>query len=229
MKGQSRMKSHSRSRGGKRLHDDAPIGLALIGPEGRFPQVNPGLCPLRGHTRRQLPRTTPGPVTDPRDLDLMASNSRRLQAGEVDEIHLVLDDLFDGVMTTDEHGRIAFFNRAARRLFGYQTGEILGHEARLIIAEPYQEMFAGYLAGRMRPGRATPATSASREMWGRRKDGSTFPIELRAARQFLGGETRFVGILRDLSEQKARTEALESAPTHAVGDALWSQGNCSWC
>lgn len=277
MKEQTRMKSRSRRRGGKRAFDGAPIGLALISSEGRFLQVNARLCTLLGYTRRQLLRTTLGAVTDPHDLELMMSNSRRLMSGDVDEFRLeqhflradgrpalgrisasvatgvgdrsfacvlemdeavgrgrwralrdvdeidtILDDFFDGVMATDETGRIASFNRAAQRLFGYRTGEVLGHEAKLIIAEPYREEFTGYLASWMGPERETADTSGSREMWGRRKDGSTFPIEFRATRMFLGGEKRFVGILRDISEQKAQTEALEYQTLH---DGLTSLPN----
>lgn len=275
MTGQNlRMKSRSKRRGGKRAYDDAPIGLAMISSEGRFLQVNPRLCTLLGYTRRQLLRTTLGAVTNPHDVELMASNSRRLLAGEVDEIrleqhflradgrpalgrisasvaigfsdrfacvlemdaadergplrapngadeiHSVLDDFFDGVMATDENGRIASFNLAAQRLFGYQTGEVLGHEANLIIAEPYREMFAGYLASWMRPGRETAAAAGSRELWGRRNDGTTFPMEFRATRLSVGGEERFVGILRDISEQKAQTEALEYQTLHDVLTSL---------
>jgi diguanylate cyclase (GGDEF)-like protein/PAS domain S-box-containing protein len=276
LKEQSQSKSSSRRRRSRRAYDNAPIGLALISEEGRFLQVNPRLCALLGYSRRQLLRTTLGAVTEPRDLELMASSSRRLLAGEIDEIRLeqhflradgrpipgrisasiatgasarslacvlelgelggvpgpsytlngldefqpVLDEFFDGVIATDEDGRIVSFNREARRLLGYQPHEVLGHEAKLIIAEPYREMFTDYLAGWMRPGRAATATPASREMWGRRKDGSTFPIEFRASRIFLGGERRFVGIVRDISEQKARTEALEYQTLHDVLTSL---------
>jgi len=271
VKEQARIKSRSRQRGGKRDYDDAPIGLALISPEGRFLQVNPRLCTLLGYTRRQLLRTTLGAVTEPQDLEPMASNSRRLLAGEVDEIRLeqhflradgrptlgrisasvatgvsdrsfacvlemddaggpgpprvlngvgavrsILDDFFDGVMATDESGRIASFNRVAQRLFGYEAGELLGREAKMLFAEPYQEEFADYIAGWMHPGRETAATAGSREMWGRRKDGSTFPIELRATRMMVRGKKHFVGILRDISAQKAQTEALEYQTLHDV-------------
>ena len=141
-------------------------------------------------------------------------------SASIDGVHSVLDDFFDGVVATDEHGRIASFNRGAQRLFGYQAGEVLGREATLIIAEPCREEFAGYLAGWMQPGRSNAAAPGSREMWGRRKDGSTFPIEFRGARMVLGGKTLFVGILRDISEQKAQTEALEYQTLHDVLTSL---------
>jgi len=131
------------------------------------------------------------------------------------EAFAVLDDFFDGVLATDESGRIACFNQAASRLFGYESAEVVGREAGLIIAGPCQEEFADFLAGWARFG-GEAASSRPREMWGRRKDGSTFPIEIRASRMLLGGEQHLVAILRDISEQKAQTEALEYQTLHDV-------------
>jgi diguanylate cyclase (GGDEF)-like protein/PAS domain S-box-containing protein len=140
--------------------------------------------------------------------------------GIVDEIHAVLDDFFDGVIATDEKGRIVSFNQAAQRQFGYASDEVLGHEASLLIAGPSQEEFANYLAGWANRDRDTATPSGSRELWGRRKDGSTFPIELRATRMFLSGESCLVAVLRDISEQRAQTEALEYQTLHDVLTSL---------
>jgi diguanylate cyclase (GGDEF)-like protein/PAS domain S-box-containing protein len=269
VKVQARTKSRSR-RATERPYDDVPIGLALISSEGRFLQVNPRLCALLGYTRRQLLRTTLGAVTDPHDQERMAWNSRRLLAGEIDQIqmeqhflrgdgrqalgrfsasvtsgigdrsfacvleidapgehgsscnqegaadlHSLLDDFFDGVIATDECGRIASFNQAAGKLFGYESGEVVGREAGLVIAGACQEEFADYLAGWERSDREATHTGA-REMWGRRKDGTTFPVEIRATRMLLGGQQHLVAILRDISEQKAQTEALEYQTLHDV-------------
>jgi diguanylate cyclase (GGDEF)-like protein/PAS domain S-box-containing protein len=134
----------------------------------------------------------------------------------VEDIHTVLDSVADGVMTTDELGFIESFNRAAQRLFGYPMSEVLGREAKQLMAEPYKGEFAGFLASYMRPGRDPASPSGSREMWGRRKDGSTFPIEFRATEMLLNGERRFVGILRDISDQRAQREALEYQALHDV-------------
>jgi diguanylate cyclase (GGDEF)-like protein/PAS domain S-box-containing protein len=139
--------------------------------------------------------------------------SRTQKSGR--EAFEVLDDFFDGVVATDQSGRIACFNQAASRLFGYESAEVVGRAAGLIIAGPCQEEFADFLAGWARSGREA-APSRPREMWGRRKDGSTFPIEIRATRMLLGGEQHLVAILRDISEQKAQTEALEYQTLHDV-------------
>ena len=175
---------------------------------------------LRADGRPALGRISASVATGVSDQSFACVLEMDESGKNVDEIHSVLDDFVDGVLVTDENGRIESFNRAAQRLFGYRANEVLGREANLIIAEPCQREFAGYLATWMRPGRETTATSGSREMWGRRKDGSIFPIEFRASRMLLGGEKRFVGILRDLSEQKAQTEALEYQTLHDVLTSL---------
>jgi GGDEF domain-containing protein len=54
-------------------------------------------------------------------------------------------------------------------------------------------------------------------MWGRRKDGSTSPIEFRATEILVSRERRWVGTLRDISEERAQREALEYRALH---DAL---------
>jgi len=134
----------------------------------------------------------------------------------VEDIHAVLDNVADGVLTTDERGFIESFNRAAQRLFGYPTNDVLGREAKLLMAEAYQGEFTGFLTSHMRPGRDPASTSGSREMWGRRKDGSSFPIEFRATEMLLNGERRFVGILRDISEELVQRDTLEYRALHDV-------------
>lgn len=126
----------------------------------------------------------------------------------------VLDNVADGVIATDESGMIEFFNRAAQRLFGYALAEVRGHDAKMLMAEPYRGDFVSHLNNYLRPGKSQVSVSGSREVWGQRKDGSTFPMEFRASEMLLGSERRFVGILHDISEQRAQKEALEYQTLH---------------
>jgi len=126
----------------------------------------------------------------------------------------VLDNVADGIISTDESGVVEFFNRAAQRLFGYALVEVRGQDAKMLIAEPYRRDFVSHLDNYLRPGKAAASVSGSRELWGQRKDGSIFPMEFRASEMLLGGERRFVGILHDISAQRAQKDALEYQSLH---------------
>src|SRR6266511_2264327 len=84
----SRKRARVNRAGGRQAFDSAPVGLALIGPEGRFLHVNPRLCRLLGYAEKQLLRSTLWAVTDPHDLEPLAGHCHRLLAGEVDEFRL---------------------------------------------------------------------------------------------------------------------------------------------
>jgi len=126
----------------------------------------------------------------------------------------VLDNVADGIITIDEGGLIEIFNRAAQRLFGYPLAEVEGQDAKILMAEPYRDDFVSHLSDYLRPGKSPVSISGSRELWGQRKDGSVFPMEFRASEMLLGGERRFVGIMHDISEQRAQKDALEYQTLH---------------
>ncbi len=129
-------------------------------------------------------------------------------------IRAVLDNVADGIITTDETGMIEFFNRAAQRLFGYPLAEVHGQDAKMLMAEPYRDDFVSHLNNYRRPGKSQVSISGSRELWGQRKDGSTFPMEFRASEMLMGGDRRFLAILHDISEQRAQKDALEYQTLH---------------
>ena len=138
---------------------------------------------------------------------------RALQSA-AEHVRGVLDNVADGIISTDESGVVEFFNRAAQRLFGYALAEVRGQDAKMLIAEPYRRDFVSHLNNYLRPGKSQASVSGSRELWGQRKDGSIFPMEFRASEMLLGGERRFVGILHDISAQRAQKDALEYQSLH---------------
>lgn len=63
--------------------DNAPIGKALVAPNGQFLEVNPALCGILGYTRDELLATTFQDITHPDDLDADLALVGQLIAGEL--------------------------------------------------------------------------------------------------------------------------------------------------
>ena len=62
--------------------DQAPIGKALVSPDGRFTRVNSALCSILGYGEAELLETTFQTLTHPDDLDVDLGNMRRMLAGK---------------------------------------------------------------------------------------------------------------------------------------------------
>jgi PAS domain S-box-containing protein len=110
----------------------------------------------------------------------------------------VIDSAVDGIIVIDAHGRVEAFNPAAERLFGYSATEVLGRNVDMLMPSPYHEEHDTYLARYLATGRAK-IIGTGREVQGRRKDGTTFPLHLSVGQITVHGDRKFAGILHDLS------------------------------
>src|SRR5437660_3115534 len=136
-----------------------------------------------------------------------------------DRIRAILDNVADGIVTVDERLVIRSYNPAAGRLFGYAPDEVIGKEFARLIAEPYRAELKPQLRGCLRAN-GREVSLGSHETSGLRKDDSTFPLEFNLGR--LGPQRLVVGSLRDVSDRKAETEALQYRALH---DALTGMPN----
>lgn len=113
----------------------------------------------------------------------------------------VVDHVVDGIITIDEAGRVESFNPAAEKLFGYTSDEMLGHNVNILMPEPYHREHDRYVSSYVKTGQAK-IIGIGREVVGRRKDGSTFPMELAVSEFHIGTRRFFTGIVRDITERK---------------------------
>ena len=107
----------------------------------------------------------------------------------------------DGIMVIDARGIVQVYNDACHRLFGYSADEVLGRNVSMLMPSPDREAHDSYIAHYRETGERR-IIGIGREVRGRRKDGSTFPMYLSVGEGVVDGKTVFVGIVHDLTAQK---------------------------
>ena len=161
-----------------------------------------------------------------RTLKLSELNTRLEQEGEERERALLLldksearirgivDNLLDGIITIDETGRIDTFNPAAEKIFGYAKSEVVGRNIMMLMPERYHEKHVKSMDQYLETG-VLSAVGASREVSGKRKDGSVFPMDI-SVNAVKGKDYRmFAGIIRDITERKQAEQLLVDAKEKA--------------
>ncbi|MFK8164030.1 MAG: PAS domain S-box protein [Lewinella sp.] len=131
-------------------------------------------------------------------------DSRRLRA--------LFEMATDGIITIGTDGVIENLNRAACELFGYAAKEMKGKKVNMLMAEHDRTHHDQYL-GRYHATKTPHIIGIGREVIGRRKDGTEFPLRLAVSEVKLEDKTIYTGILHDTSqfhEAKQRVEQLNA-------------------
>jgi two-component system sensor kinase FixL len=129
----------------------------------------------------------------------------------------LMDAAVDGIIIIDAHGVVQKFNHAAEDMFGYSEEELTGRNIKLLMPEPDRGNHDSYLKKYSESGVAA-VIGKGREVTGLRKDGELIPVFLTVGEIRQEDGTRFVGIVRDLSEVHATQEQvrqLEEQLLHA--------------
>lgn len=129
-------------------------------------------------------------------------------------IRTILSNMADGIITINEQGIVETINPAVERMFGYAGSEITGQNIKMLMPEPYHGEHDGYLGHYFSTGEAR-IIGRVREVHGRRKNGSIFPLDLKVSEMWLDDERRFIGIVRDITERKHTEELLQQAKEKA--------------
>jgi len=143
-------------------------------------------------------------------LGAASDHSARFQA--------IVDTATEGIVTIDARGRIDTWNGAAERLFGYAAAEVRGQNVKLLMPEPFAGEHDGYLQRYQVTGERH-IIGIGREVVGRRKDGTMFPIDLSVGEGWSGGQRFFTAIIRDISDRKdMQTKLGQTERLAAVGE-----------
>ncbi len=131
-------------------------------------------------------------------------------ADRTSRLRSVIDTAPDGIITIDGKGTIKTFSPAAERIFGFKAGEVLGHNIKCLMPEPTHSNHDQFLVNYHETGIAK-IVGKTREVTGKRKDGTEFPLDLAVGESVIAGEKVFTGIVRDITRRKEKDRELIKA------------------
>ena len=118
-----------------------------------------------------------------------------------------METAVEAIITINESGIVEWFNKTAERMFGYAEAEVVGRNVRLLMPPPYSDEHDQYLANYLRTGQKK-IIGIGREVFGKRKDGTCFPIQLAVTEVLMEGSRFFTGFIQDITEKNAADIAL---------------------
>lgn len=128
---------------------------------------------------------------------------RHAVAPQLDErlARRIVETCVDGTIAVDDRGAVLSFNAAAERIFGCRAAETIGRDVKTLIPEPCHRVYDDCLAAYRRTNEAR-IVGIDQELLGRRKDGSTFPMEAALSAFVLDGRRTFTITARDVTERR---------------------------
>ncbi|MDH5765527.1 MAG: PAS domain-containing sensor histidine kinase, partial [Gammaproteobacteria bacterium] len=132
----------------------------------------------------------------------------------------IINSNADAIIAINHRGEIQLFNPEAERMFGYKQDEVLGQDVSIIVPENERMDHKRYVAeSKLYSSRIIHNV---RDLYGMRKDGSIFAMELNVSRMKHRDQAHFIGVCRDITERKGiekNKERIQRATEQALRDA----------
>ena len=124
-------------------------------------------------------------------------------------VESILNTVIDAIIAIDENGIMQSVNPATEKMFGYTSGELIGRNVSMLMPNPYSSEHDQYICNYLRTGQ-TKIIGIGREVVGKKKDGTIFPLFLGVSEGRREGDKRFfTGVIRDITEMKRYQDDLK--------------------
>jgi PAS domain S-box len=135
------------------------------------------------------------------------------------QLNDLLEAMPDAIVMAESGGRILFANSHAERVFRYSRSELVGQSVDILLPERFRTAHAGHGNGFFAQQR-TRTMGANPELYGRRKDGEEFSVEISLSPIVMDEGTMIIGVVRDITARRRAEEKFrdlfESAPDAMV-------------
>jgi len=115
-------------------------------------------------------------------------------------LEAVIRNTADGIVTIDSQGTILSFNPAAYEMFGFASDAVIGNNVSMLMRAEERAAHDEYLD--KSDVQLPRIINKARELYGLKKDGTVFPIELNISPMQVDEQKMYVGIIRDITDRK---------------------------
>jgi PAS domain S-box-containing protein len=189
-------------------------------------------------------------VPDPPLLETMATigaqlgravererSASALRASE-SKLSAIISIAAEGIISIDDSHTIMMFNQAAERIFGYSAEEAVGQPLSMLIPERFRESHERHVPNFAEGSVGARRMSERQPVWGLRKTGEEFPVEVSISKLRSSGGRIMTAVLRDISKRVQAEEALRASEerfqlaARAASDVIWdwtiASGRVEW-
>ncbi len=132
---------------------------------------------------------------------------RERKAGEA-KIRHALDAASSAIVMIDDHGKIELVNVQTGKMFGYEPDELIGRPIECLVPERYRRKHSVYRVS-YQNARANRSMGVGRDLFGVRKDGTEFPVEIGLTPLDGVGGRQIMATVIDITERKLTEEAIQ--------------------
>ena len=190
----------------------------------------------RSYLRRTMPYRTDdsrieGVIITFADVTTVKAQANELQklnedlhgriARRTAEVRRFMDAVADATVVVNERGEIVELNQNTERLFGWSRDDLIGQPVEVLVPDRHREDHRVDRPGYFRQAFARPM-GAGLELYGRRKDGSEFSLDVQLSPMEMNDEPVVVAAIRDVTQlrlaeaMKGRLAAVVESNTTAI-------------
>ncbi|MBF0212963.1 MAG: PAS domain S-box protein [Magnetococcales bacterium] len=136
-------------------------------------------------------------------------------------LRTIMENVVEGIITTDRNGIIESVNPAVEKMFGLGAQQLVGNNIRMLVPQPYAARHDRYIQNYLEWFEANVKKRITvplrgeiffeRELEAHRADGELFPLELTVSHVSMDDRSQFIATMRDISERKKSQAEMEIA------------------
>lgn len=138
-------------------------------------------------------------------------NARQFQRSDSlqKQFQSLLDNASSAFISIDSNQTITLYNQMAERVFGYTADEVLGQPLSMLMPDRFADGHQHHVGEfAEQPVAARAMADRAEDLFGRRKNGEEFPIEVAISKLQIGDEMYFTAVLNDITARKRSEEDL---------------------